>query len=788
MSHIGRILVKKMVEKRIDGQRSLITFFSQIADICVAFNQKRKSDNRYEQLYFREVGDNHPWHQTQGSGWANALFRCVYDSVSSGKNIIEISPFDDTITRDTQTDVVKLNEGLTIQLDVPPQDDQNIREILVRLEHGFLDSRIVAKIVEDYNSFFTVRKQLSSDKNSVFHLSKKEIKDYLKKYYIVLNDVVQFYDDFDSVQDRESLIGELLRLDAKWDDQQRNYQFSLWAPIVLNKLQKVTEAVEVFFERLTVQGVAENDWLQKIYTHILMIKAQHSFRWYISGQDQRLFHATIPPYGDNPNSLNLQVVARNLEQYNSYEGIKELRLGEKILYEYRLMHDKVDSEFAVAIMGDLNAEPLWELYDYVNSKIEHNEKKLVLKFHAYTKRKLDLKEYPHIDYQGDPAGVLFSRENLSRVISDNHLVFILDCIELYKPLMPRKKDLSFIRQKYAYCNYDEYNYDARKADICDRNMLEELYEVMTGEQSFHQFGWIAKQANASLLEFCKERQHEKKDKSAVYIYVSDMDAFQNIYNDEQYYIRTERYHQKEIGIIRYSSERVKKLEVGNKKNRILVFNIWQFIKNVSIEEKDLFFQKEPDLESTYKDLDQIHIGIDYCDWPNRLVIHYYCEKDAYKPVAVKFINNVLLPILNNRSKDMFNSYIRKAMYSSFFSAAKSVMDMLFIHLLKDKEELLGISVSAQENDAEWVRKNRNKDFKFSSKRFYDLILKNYDISSNLYIEQARTSHIIQKNEADKANQIYENVIKACENLSYENGYLAKNCRREIKGNYCDGNI
>ncbi len=778
-------MAEKAINENADKQRDYITFLEQLLEVCIIF--KEKINSGYKKIFFRDKGREGHWYELQEEGWSYSLSCCIYDSIASGARALEISPSDDIASGE----VIYLDAELNIASDkmANMKDGHFVEEklngFLEELQDEFASSRITGRLVKDSNVFFSFRKELLG-KESVFHVKKSEIESYLESYYNLLIDCTIFYNDFRQNNVRDELISELLHLDTTFDEEREICRLNFWSPIALNKLQKVNEGIEMFFRQITENEAVESKWMQEIYKHTLLIKAQHSFRWYISGPNQELLHAAIAPYVDNKsNDLKFQITARSLKNYNSYEGIGELRLGEKILYEYELIRkERKLSKFSVAIMGDIHARPVEELYHYVNEKTGEFSEKPLIEFNVYTKNRLDKLANDHIIYQGYPAGALLKKEELARVIATNNLVFILDCIELYKSPMAEKENLDFIMQKYAFSAYDEYNTRVTEdTDICDYNMLEELYEIMTCEQCFNQFGMLSKEAYGSLLEFCEEKQKERGRESVIYVYVSDMKAFHNIYNDDQYYIRTERYNQKEIGIIRYSSEKVTKLKISNK-DKMLVFNMWQFIKNVAINEKNMFVSQVNEAEDAYMDLDKIHIGIDYTNWPDLLVVHYYCEENMYEQVAVNFISNVLLPVFNNRRRNMFHTYIRKAMYSFFYSSAKTVNDMLFIHLFQDKENLLGKAVLAKENDEEKVKRNRNKEFKYSSKRFYDMIMKNYDISSNIYVGQMRTSHIIQKNGQTDAkidkNKIYENVITACKNLSYENAYLAKNCERELK--------
>lgn len=766
-----------------EKRRDYIPFLDQVLQVCITFKEKLKTG--YKEIFFREPNIEGAWHKIREEGWGNQLSSCIYNCIASNRKWLEISKsLESTITEKIEL----INQFDVQQKKVDKLYEQQVYNKLIgfldELKNRFVDERVTERLEKECHIFLSNREILNR-KNSVFELKKYEIDDYLESYYDLLTTCVIYYNIFDQSDERDPFIDTLLHLDADLDSESGNYILNFRAPVVLNKLQKVNYGIEEFFEQITRENVAESSELQVIYKHVMLYKAQHIFRWYLPGTKRELTHAAIAPYSEHmQNNLHFQIVARNLKKYNSYEGIGELRLGEKIIYEYDLLDRGSSSRFFVAIMGDLNTAPLEELYCYVIKKVEREyREKPDLVFHVYTKNTV-ISQNEHIVYMGTPGEVLLNRDALAGVIETNHIVFILDCIELYKsPVVSEKKSDDFIKQKYAFSNYDEYNTGALKnIDICDRNALEDIYESLTCEQCFGQFGRVEKYANEPLLEFCEKKQKEQGNKSAIYIYVSDLQAFEDIYNDDQYYIRTEKYNEKEIGIIRYSSEKVNPLKLKGK-DQMLVFNIWQFIKNVAIDERDIFCEKWNNLINDYMDLDQIYVGIDYSDWPNLLVLHYFSKETTYEEIAVDFIKEILLPIMNNHNRDMFIRYIKKAMYSFFYSAAKSVNDMLFIHLFQDKEKLLGKVILAENNDNEKVERNINRYFKYSSKRFYDMIMKNYDISSDCYIGQMRTYRIISKNEVPDSGisrkEIYKNVINACTNLAYGNGYLAENCKKEL---------
>lgn len=780
-------MIEKSVTEKADKQRDYIAFLEQVLNVCIVFKEKLNAG--YTRIFFREKDASHDWYEVQEEGWGNRLSFCVYNSIASGTNLLEISQSMDGKEHET----IPITDKLSIVVDDIPHDtdkdypERQISEILKTLPDRYISEKVISRLERDSSNFFGIRHQILENE-TVFSLSKREIGAYLSAYYALLNSYIICYDSLDQSGENDVFIDTLLHLDSKFDEGSGNCLFSFWNPIVLNKMQKVNHGIELFFKQITEENTVKSAMMQRIYRRTLLTKAQHTFRWYVTGAKHELLHAAIAPYVEvAPTQLTFQVAANNLKRYNSYEGIGELRLGEKIIYEYGLIQQSNPQSFCIAIVGDLHATPLKQLYYYVVKKLEERYgRDPVFKFNIYTKNFLNqdvLKDIP-VFYHGSSQEILASKSKLGEVIDSNNIVFLLDCIELYNsPTILEKEDLEFIKQRYVFSTYDEYNLGFMKeVDICNSNALEELYEIVTAKQCFGQFSRIGKSANNALLEFCEKKQKEKGKESSIYVYVSDLHAFNDIYNDDQYYIRKEQYNQKEIGIIRYSSEKITKLKV-NGKNMMLVFNMWQFIKTVAIDEKNMFWHGKNANEKNYMELDKIYIGIDYSKWPSLFEVHYYCKDQKLERIATKFINAVLLPILNNRSQDMFNTYIRKAMCSFFYSAAQSVNDMLFIHLFQDKEEFLGRMISAENNDPKKVESNINKHFKYSIKRFYDMIIKNYDISSKYYVGQMKTSYIIQKNEISDANidkrDIYSNVIEACGNLLYENSFLAKNCKREL---------
>lgn len=769
-------------------QKDLVRFFEEALDIILMFCKQRSLG--HEKLYFGFESESYKWFKVDDEDWIRNLLCCLYISMTDDHVDLIIIENPETfpvgiLERVRTNEKIASDEEENLFQDDAKWEDIEIERIFTELNSGFTDNINLSRIKNSYRIFEESRAIILSSPN-IFSIDKEFIEAYLNSYYNLVTNYLIFCGELDDKY-RTQLEDIFLHIGTKkiQKDSDIVYRFSLRAPIVLAKIKKIEYGIQKFYEEIIQNQMVQYDLLCALYKDILLSKIQHILRWFVAGKNGELYHAAVAPYVEQQNNeLFLQVVARNLIDYSSFEGVGELRLGEKIIYEIDKLGLAGERPFRVAILGDINRIPAKKLYDYVMQEMNCKHR---LEFEIYTKNKwdseIDTDNKQNITYNDNLHDVLTNRKKLENVIDNNNVVFILDCIELYQISsgLEIEKQI-FLKQRYLFSTYGVYVTGRPKViDICDNTLLEELYETLVSDRCFAELGKIKKQANQELIKFCAEKQKERGNDGAIYIYVSDLNAFNNVYYDDQYYVRTERYNEKEIGIIRYSSEEISALPTSAE-NKMIVFNIWQFVKNVSIGKKQIFESKWKKIVSKCNKLAQIYIGIDYRQWPQKLVLHYTSlGRDKETQISEGFINDILLPIMNKEDSDMFTVSIKKAMCSFLYSAAKSVDDMLFIHLFQNKSELLGKVILAEKNDREMVEHNINIHYKYSSKRFYNMIMKNYDIGSNCFLGQMETNYIItrQQNQVINKKQIYQNVLQSCENLSYMETNLYKNCVKEL---------
>lgn len=767
-----------MAKSNVEKNEDYILLLERVLDVCCELakeNEQVEFSTDYVEEFYK-VGDK---------GWGNRLVFCVHNAIENATDKLKIRD-----VSQKQIRYIKIAEDISC---IVPGDKDNKKEILreqvKRLSNNFVSDNLVKELEKLTDIFLEKNSKVVTEKN-IFCMKEEEMEEYLTSYYNLLNSFVLDDDIYTNSVEKKGFIRELLLLDSKYNEIDDTYIFNFSSPIIMNRIEKVNKGVEEFYNNIIKQEEVSREPLQLLYKRILLTKAKHMFRWYVTGREKELYHAAIANYVQKKNQCwQFNIVAKNINDYNSFEGIGELRLAEKIIYEFNLSKKK---KFRVAIAGDIWGKPLCELYKYVYQKICHQNEKVQLIFNIYTKNELEFSNEYLIEHRGDAKKILQNKEELREVIDENDILFLLDCIELYQIAdCTERNKIDYYRQRFSFNKYKDMSLGfAKYMDISNSNMLDELYENMTMFCQNNYMGKLQKKANEALLSFC-EKECEA-NKTVAYIYVSDLAAFEKIYNDYRYYIRTEKYNEKEVGIIRYSNEKTVFLENGN--SCMLVFNMWQFLKHIAIEERQLWLRTLSDElgDIGYEELTEMLIGVDYSDWKNSLKLHYcVTEKKgegerlnkSRKQVTENFINKVLLPILNCDEKNMFNAYIEKAICSFFYSVAKSVEDMIFLHLFEREREKIGKARIAQMNEPKKVKDNKDDTFRYSLKRFYNLITSNYDISATDSIGQFRTTQIIEKNAVTNPlinkKEIFEKVIKACKSIGYQDSYLEQNCMKEI---------
>lgn len=790
--------------------RDLIFFLEIVLKAC---NEILKNEGKIgEQLLNYNLEE---YNSTKGH-FADRLCALIFDS---HKKVIENKVFL-TIGNSKQTIEIKTELSNLDFFKMSEEHEKRLRQLSIMLNNSFLENNRKKELQGKIADLLVQRERIENLQTPFPPI--EVVEEYLSSYYGLLSYLMINEEIVRISETAASLLGLLIRLDTK------NDKASLLSPMAMNAVRKMYLGIEEYCKQISEKKMID-DVLNIFYQSVVIKKAQNSFRWFTFDEDGKIWHYAVTPSCDISQSTGyLMIRGRSINEYNSFEGIGEQRIGEKILYEIEKELNKLgkeeffdkEIEFNIAVLGDLNKKALKSMKKYVEdvlpfrlSSIGSNVAEVKLNFHAYSKNfkndEEDNAEERKITYSDDLDDVFSDSEKVSKLIEENQMVFMLDCIKMYQPItVVPSADILNLKQRFVFAEALE-SATIEKIDLCAPNYLELLYENMSVYNIHGFFGRMRKRANDAFLEFCQKQIKNIANKSdrnhSVYVYVSDLSAFANVYCNDQYFVRTERYNQKEIGIIRYTSDGTEKKYLPGRKedhddiinnHPMICFNVWQIIKHICLEKADDIIKiiKEKDDKIYIHDLHRLYIGIDYNEWPKQLNLYYGLKeapknefqehKDSYMRFLQKFAENVVVPIFNANNKNMFQQYFWRTIYSLLYGDSKDVRDMLFIHLLEEYRDKIGKAVLVKEHRAEHENKVMdyvNVDYRYSIKRFYEKIMREYDISADNSFDQQWTAHIIDKNKTleESSRNMFEKVVAACEELGYDKSYLYRNCSRVL---------
>lgn len=655
-------------------------------------------------------------------------------------------------------------------------------EILEYLDNLFIEPSLCIQLKEK----ICLLKECYNQDNDCILWSNNDINRFLNQYY----DVLYYFICNNSLLEVEGIqlvIRKLLNLGIVWDT--GSVYAKMVSPVVLSALQLIYKRLDEYI--LTGFNEDEVIILQRVYKEIFLSKVHQIFRFYVSGlEDSCLYHAALPMYDISSQSEELCIPVRKLSSYNSYQGIRELRLGEKIIYEIKQMDWSNEKKCVITLLGDISEKPFIELADYVEEK-----KKKIASVEIFYKVYTNKSKYCEAIVTGKSFWCEFFRyneelfsspQNLKNIIENSNIVFFLDNCQLYHNEIKDIDDLIKFKQRYSMDSYEKYFCSLKTNNLVLNCKYIDLYQVLTTFSIEKRLGYIKKRAREEIISYIKGYMQSVKNKT-VYIYISDLSAFNKLGCAQENMVRIEKYNQKELGIIRFTSCAWEILNVKDEENskKILVFNLWQFVKYCAINEKEYYsslFIKE---DGQKNNLSQILIGLDYSQWQDKFVVYTSHDKWIDSTNVNKFISVIIPKILDDAQEDMYCKCIKDALVSILYGTAKSLEDLLFVHILKHKSKLVGKMVCSEENID---LSNYQKDnCKYSYKKlFWDAmekldeaqlgVVEEYNLLSNV-----KTNHLYidAVNADDVLNHFFNNIYEACEGLGYRDSLLYENIISEI---------
>lgn len=609
------------------------------------------------------------------------------------------------------------------------------------------------------------------------------------------------HESFLEMEKKERVLYELLNIGSYYDGEK--YKTTIYAPRSLLILPSIYKNLSLYLKR-----TEQDEMLTKCNHSIFLAKLHQANRWYTLAVEKRklcLYHVALPAYQTEQNT-DMFLEMRNIKTYDSYEGVGELRLADKILYEleYRDKNQLNIGNIRISIFGEVNYNPLLELIDYLNKAINikypYMKAKYKLSFDIYTRKIDELEENKRISeykncvlkfYKKDEKQFSI-RKKIDKLIDDSDIIFLLDNSGIYNAVTYKAFDDGGEYYKNLQMLPDQISIDEDREDFKIDKNFDELYNIAVTYGNFGKFGKIYKEAYDTLLGAFEQRCSDEK---VIYAYISDLDAFSQVYFNQEQYVRLEQYRDKEMGIIRFS-KRKENLLKNSSSQKMIVFNLWQFVKHIAIHEKMNF--EEYFIYPSYRSkilLDQILIGIDYSLWIEEVVFSYTLDSkiDINKAICCErleqFINNVIIPKFDSISEISYESYYRKIFISFLYGDAKNVEDLLFLHIYQWHKRILGKSKLREryKDEKQDLIDNKNVEFKFSTKRFYQIAMKRFDSTFNNEYDRLNAYGTFRREsnmffydyKKDDIKMILFNIKKACEAITYDRTILYRQCQEYL---------
>lgn len=621
---------------------------------------------------------------------------------------------------------------------------------------------------------------------------------YRNKYTQLLHELlghVRELEDFG--KSGHDFLQEVLNVDIEITESEQ--WASLYSPAAIDALLCIYDDIDQYIDKVTTWEVsgAEAKILESNYQAVIISRALREFRWIIV-KDGDLFQAAIPAavpvYEDeeqencNKRIWSLDIPVRDLEDYNSYEGIGELRLFDKIIYELEKRKGSGKVDFHVLIVGDILKKPIEVLCQAVEGWLRSRKRndqddwsKIDISMTILTRNKWESKCHipkdiiqitPHVNYKWEKyEGQLLEGGILEELIEENDWMFLLDACDLYNVIYIEEQDVDLIEQR-LFLN-----------DNCNIAQQQQVLYAVVGAGAP---GIFKKEINRTLLQYLSKQLKKFGDEAKkAYVYVSDLDAISELDFFDENFIRIERYNNKEFLILRMPGMDEPELKETDLR-RIIVLNLWQVIKHCTVRNIDCFLDYFglDDISTAIAIFRDTLIGVEYEQWRRQLNF-YYSMPDClgkfslqlYEERLKSWIKTGIMPYFRNQPGNVFYNYFVKAFSTFLYSDAKCVDDMLFLHLFVDKHDLLKNVVFGGADDE--IRKYQSASCKYSQKQFYATAMEDYDTSSEMFVNKYRKLDLMERADVNLRKTIFQKIVDSCQRNQYEDSYLMINCQKMI---------
>lgn len=674
-----------------------------------------------------------------------------------------------------------------------PQRSTVFRDAAEQIDAFLLEDEVrkqLKSLLEEVQAAYD--KFIQSFETDTWFPIKKPARNYCDKYSELLQELFSLaraFEDFGESGTRFLL--DILNVDIVFED--GSMRASLYCPAAADAVLHIYDCIEKYVNiNIQTNDKIDKELLESNYQAVIISRALRKFRWILTSDGdplQAAIPAALPLYETESDEdreqriWSLDIPVRRLSDYNSYEGIGELRLFDKIVYELDCRKDSKKDEFCVLIVGDILKKPLEVLCQTVEQWLINQRESddcpdlhiTVLTKNCWEKGdefpKRVIKASDHVSYSWEVYDKqLIDGRMLDKLINKNDWMFILDSCDLYNGIYTEGRDIGEARSQAADDSYS----------IAEQQQM--LYALTTTGC----FGVFTKESNHTFIKYLGERLKKySSEMKTAYVYVSDLDSIDGLDFCDEHFIRMEHYNDKDFLIVRMPGRKEASLP-EQAARRIIVLNLWQVIKHCTVRNIDCFMEYFglEDIPTAVNAFRNTLIGVEYGQWRKQLNFYYYLpeelkesEESLYESSLKTWINIGIMPYFMTQSGNMFYDYFVKAFSSFLYSDAKCVDDMLFLHLFANRHQMLKKAVFIGEDVDLPIY--QAKACKYSQKQFYTEVMEDYDTSSEMFMYKYRKLDLMERADVDLRKTIFQKVKDACERNEYRDSYLKINCEKMI---------
>lgn len=653
-------------------------------------------------------------------------------------------------------------------------DQPELQKFNELIDHALIENEIKEAIKKEYKEFFDYYVDKIFINDSDVFPEYDIIVILLEKYFKCLNTLYLYSENFevDTLKKIITLSLNIGIIECKEDETLGQYQgvtgyITNKSPILLMLFRNIYDflADENNFENLGSLNIEQDIFIFKI------LRIVRKFIFF----NNELCHMVLPTFLQNYDKckVGLSIPIRKLNTFNSYEGVNEFRLREKILFELECFEEIQNKEqaepsvFNILLVGDISATPIYELYREINktSNIKINIE--ILTKNNFENEKLIVPDNIGVTftsiYSGNMNGELLGK------MSKANLVMLLDWTNLYKkPEVCPVNNNTFMQHMFQLSNKLNYGREINSNSLLDFGGLMDLVEIFTGFLYSESMGKITVKTNFQIIS-ALSKEYFSKEKidniyRSMYVYLSHEEAT-SAKLLELGALRIEKYNSKNMAILRLgdNSIPVQNLKNAESDKRELVFTLWQLIKHVSISRMFNISKN-----NTISRLSDVLIKLNYSQWPKCVEIS--CNDEHIKNI----IEDIIIKYFSSCS-NIYTDYLKESFVSILLSASRTVDDILFAHIFSKADFIPTIEFSNKWYD-ENIELIKDEKKMYTRKWLYYETMQDYDTSSCDFPLKYSKLDLLNSSFEKGADVVFQGIEQACEKNFYDKSYLYTKCK------------